>query len=189
MPELTLTQWLMVALLAAVVLLIAYLCFRFGKFLGRSSLRRAMAEKEQEMLTTQRNFRNVYEQEMNELKKNNAALEEKVAELLDRVEEYRKKAAGYGGLFSAGNKRADAMYALLLENEALEEKLMQATSGRARDQAEGVKESIRSAGYRRVLMSQIMSDERIKQYVAEILADEKRLPDTNGERKALPEEA
>src|SRR5882757_2517064 len=48
---------------------------------------------------------------------------EKVKTLETRVEDYRKKAAGFGGLFGTGGKRADAMYALLLENEALEEAL------------------------------------------------------------------
>jgi hypothetical protein len=36
---------------------------------------------------------------------------------------------------------------------------------------------MRATSYRRVLMSQLLNDERIKQYVNEVLADEKRLPD------------
>ena len=47
----------------------------------------------------------------------------KVEQMEIKVEEYRKKAAGLGGLFGSGGKKADAMYALLLENEALEEAL------------------------------------------------------------------
>jgi hypothetical protein len=35
---------------------------------------------------------------------------------------------------------------------------------------------MRNTSYRRVLMSQLLNDERIKSYVAEVLADEKRLP-------------
>ena len=35
---------------------------------------------------------------------------------------------------------------------------------------------VSSASYRRVLMSQLLNDERIKDYVTEILSDEKRLP-------------
>jgi hypothetical protein len=44
---------------------------------------------------------------------------------------------------------------------------------------------MRNTGYRRVLMSQLLSDERIKGYVAEVLADEKRLPAPDAS-KALP---
>ena len=39
-----------------------------------------------------------------------------------------------------------------------------------------LREQMRATGYRRVLMSQLLNDERIKGYVAEILSDEKRLP-------------
>ena len=50
-------------------------------------------------------------------------MSDRISEQQKRTEEYRKKAAGFGGLFSSGGKKADAMYALLMENEALEEAL------------------------------------------------------------------
>jgi hypothetical protein len=48
---------------------------------------------------------------------------------------------------------------------------------------------MRSTGYRRVLMSQLLNDDRIKNYVAEVMADEKRLPapQSGNGNKALPE--
>ena len=92
--------------------------------------------------------------------------------LSTRVEEYRKKAAGFGGLFSSGNKHADAMYALLLENEALEEALYAQNEKLRQERTDAVKEQLRSTGYRRVLMSQLLNDERIKGYVAEIMAEQ-----------------
>src|ERR1041385_5255062 len=93
-----------------------------------------------------------------------------------KVEEYRKKAAGLGGLFSSSNKKADAMYALLLENEALEEALYAQNEKLRQERTDSLKEQMRATSYRRVLMSQLLNDERIKQYVNEVLADEKRLP-------------
>jgi hypothetical protein len=46
---------------------------------------------------------------------------------------------------------------------------------------------MRATGYRRVLMSQLLNDNRIKEYVAEILNDEKMLPRPNDHhRAALP---
>jgi hypothetical protein len=44
------------------------------------------------------------------------------------------------------------------------------------ERTDALKGQMRSAGYRRVLMSQLLNDERIKSYVAEIIADDKRLP-------------
>src|SRR6202021_2820174 len=108
-----------------------------------------------------------------ELRDANAQLVEQVQTLTDRVEEYRKKAAGFGGLFSSGGKRADAMYALLLENESLEEALYSQNEKLRQERTDSLKEQMRSTSYRRVLMSQLINDERIKGYVAEILADEK----------------
>src|SRR5687767_1868004 len=116
-------------------------------------------------------------------------LTEKVKFLEERVEEYRKKAAGFGGLFNSGGKKADAMYALLLENEALEEALFAQNDKLRQERTDALKEQMRSTGYRRVLMSQLLNDDRIKNYVAEVMADEKRLPapQTTANAKALPE--
>jgi len=68
------------------------------------------------------------------------------------------------------------MYALLLENEALEEALMSQNEKLKTERTDALKEQMRNTSYRRVLMSQLLNDERIKSYVAEVLADEKRLP-------------
>jgi hypothetical protein len=69
------------------------------------------------------------------------------------------------------------MYALLLENEALEEALYAQNEKLRQERTDSLKEQMRATSYRRVLMSQLLNDERIKQYVNEVLADEKRLPD------------
>src|SRR5207244_12400559 len=103
---------------------------------------------------------------------------EQVKLLNQRVEEYRKKAAGLGGLFSSSAKKNDAMYALLLENEALEEALYAQNEKLRQERTDGLNEQMRATSYRRVLMSQLLHDKRIKQYVHEGLADEKRLPDS-----------
>ncbi len=192
------------SLAGAVVLFIGY---RLGRLVGAMAASRVVAQKEQELFTTQKGFRTLYEQDLGNLKTENARLAEQVQTLTARVEEYRKKAAGFGGLFTSGGKKADAMYALLLENEALEEalytqneKLRQERTDALeealysqneklrQERTDALKESMRNTGYRRVLMSQLLNDERIKGYVAEILNDERRLPGTNGagEAKALP---
>ena len=110
------------------------------------------------------------------LRADNEKLKAQVQARTGRVEDYRKKAAGFGGLFSSGGKRADAMYALLMEHEALEEALYSQNEKLKQERTDSLREQMRSTGYRRVLMSQLLNDDRIKGYVAEIIADEKRLP-------------
>jgi cell division protein FtsB len=178
---------------AAVVLFVGY---QLGRMIGAFRAARLVAQKEQELFTTQKGFKTLYDQELGNLRSENAKLTEQVQTLNSRVEEYRKKAAGFGGLFSSGGKKADAMYALLLENEALEEALYNQNEKLRQERTDALKESMRNTGYRRVLMSQLLNDERIKGYVAEILDDDKRLPGpgTNGggaatETKALPPHA
>ena len=178
-----------VVLYSVAGVIVLFIGYRLGRMIGALASSRLVAQKEQELFTTQKGFKTLYEQELNTLRAENAKLTEQVTTLNSRVEEYRKKAAGFGGLFSAGGKKADAMYALLLENEALEEALYNQNEKLRQERTDALKESMRNTGYRRVLMSQLLNDERIKGYVAEILDDDKRLPGPNGsggEKKALP---
>lgn len=160
-----------------VALFLVWLGYRLGHFFGSAAAARLIAAREQELFTAQKSFKNLYEQELSELKKRTAAAEERARSLEARVEDYRKKAAGFGGLFGSGNnKRADAMYALLLENEALEEALMQQNEKLRQERTDAVKEQLRQTGYRRILMSQLLADDRIKGLVGEVISDDRRLP-------------
>jgi len=174
-------------LLCGAGLLLLFAGYRLGRMIAGIRAAKTIAAKEQELFTAQKGFKTLYEQELGTAKAEVAKLKEEVATLTQRVDEYRKKAAGYGGLFSSGGKRADAMYALLLENEALEEALYSQNEKLRQERTDSLKDQLRATSYRRVLMSQLMNDERIKAYVAEIL-DEKALPkpDNHTERAALP---
>ena len=55
------------------------------------------------------------------------------------------------------------------------------------ERTDALKEQMRSTGYRRVLMSQLLNDQRIKDYVAEIMAEDKHLPGLDTRRPALPQ--
>ena len=167
----------------AVLLFVGY---RVGRVIGTIASSKLIASKEQELFTAQKGFKNLYESEIANLKSENAKLNEQLKLLNERVEEYRKKAAGFGGLFSGSSKRADAMYALLLENEALEEALYAQNEKLKQERTDALKDQLRATSYRRVLMSQLLNDERIKGYVAEILADEKQLPGPSGTDHAQP---
>lgn len=153
-----------------------FIGYRLGRLIGASGAQRAIAIKEQELFTAQKGFKTLYEQELHNVKVENATLKARAEQMEVKVEEYRKKAAGLGGLFSSSNKKGDAMYALLLENEALEEALYAQNEKLKAERTDSLKEQMRATGYRRVLMSQLLNDSRIKEYVAEILNDDKMLP-------------
>jgi hypothetical protein len=161
--------------ITAGVLLLAF-GYQVGRWIGSLSAAKRIMAKEQELFTAQKGFKQLYEAELATIKDQHANLTEQNKQLLNRVEEYRKKAAGFGGLFNSGGKKADAMYALLLENEALEEALQSQNQKLSQERTDSVKEQMRAAGYRRVLMSQLMNDERIKGYIQELMAEEKFLP-------------
>jgi hypothetical protein len=172
-------------------LLLLYVGYRVGRFLANRHAAKDISVREQELFTAQKSFKTIYEQELNAVKAENAALKGQIDQMNTKVEEYRKKAAGLGGLFSSGGKKADAMYALLLENEALEEALYSQNEKLKTERTDSLKEQMRATSYRRVLMSQLLNDDRIKEYVSEIISDEKRLPDhtaTPPATKALPQQ-
>jgi predicted lactoylglutathione lyase len=164
------------ALLAVAAFVLLILGYAVGRWLASRRAAREMQSTRNDLFTTQQGFKKLYETEIAQLRADNEALRAAATTREHRVEEYRKKAAGFGGLFSSGNKKADAMYALLLENEALEEALHKQNQKLTTERTDAVQESLRNIGYRRVLMSQLLNDDRIKDYVREILEDEHRLP-------------
>src|SRR3978361_588934 len=84
---------------AAVLL---FLGSRTGRLLGALTANRKMAAKEQELFTTQRSFKTLYEQEIAAAKATIKDLSAQVETMKGKVEDYRKKAAGFGGLFNSG---------------------------------------------------------------------------------------
>ncbi len=163
-------------LYAAAAAILLVVGFQVGRLFTSFSARRRLNAKEQELFTAQKGFKQLYEQEVAGLKAQVAKLTDENKSLVAKTEDYRRKAAGLGGLFNSNGRRAETMYALLLENESLEEALANQNQKLAAERTDSVKEQTRAAGYRRVLMSQLMSDNRIKGVMQEILDDDARLP-------------
>jgi len=186
MPHYSNTEIIIFCFVGAALLLIGY---RFGRWIGDMSAVKQLNNRDKEHFTAQKGFKQLYEQEVAQLKDEKQNLTAQIEALNARTEDYRKKAAGLGGLFSSGGKRADAMYALLLENEALEEALYAQNEKLKQERTDSLKEQLRATGYRRVLMSQLLNDERIKGYVAEVLADDRRLPPPNDGTASAPSDA
>jgi cell division protein FtsB len=169
---------------AGIVLLI--LGYRCGRWVSNVANTKLIAQREQELFTAQKGFKTLYDQELANVREENAKLADELRMLRQKVEDYRKKAAGLGGLFSSGSKKSDAMYALLLENEALEEALYAQNEKLKQERTDALREQMRATGYRRVLMSQLLNDNRIKEYVAEILNDERMLPRPENNAQTVP---
>src|SRR5688500_18843703 len=81
---------------AGIALLIAG--YRLGRLIGSHSASRTIAAKEQELFTAQKGFKSLYEQELATVRAENTTLKSQLEQLETKVEEYRKKAAGLGGL-------------------------------------------------------------------------------------------
>ncbi len=172
--------WYVVVGVAVVVLM--FIAYKAGRVFGAGSQKKVVQQKEAELFSAQRGFKQVYDQELDTVRRENTVLKEEKSLLSERVEEYRRKAAGYGGLFNSGGKRADAMYALLLENEALEEALFAQNDKLRMERTDAVKEQLRAASYRRVLMSQLMEEGKITDTARQVMGEEnappsRRLPD------------
>ncbi len=183
----TAAEILVYTLLAVGGIVLLWLGYTVGRLIATSRYERSIKKNEADLFTAQAGFKKLYENEIGQLRSENAAMKTEAIALEHRVEEYRKKAAGFGGLFSSSSKKADAMYALLLENEALEEALHKQNQKLNVERTDAVQESLRNIGYRRVLMSQLLNDNRIKDYVREILEDEGRLPPpATAEQPKLP---
>jgi cell division protein FtsB len=165
--------WLVIGIVAFVLVWIA---FQVGRAFGRAGVDRKLSDREQELFTAQKGFRKVYESDIEELRARNAELTAEVQKLTSKTEEYRRKVAGLGGLFGSSSRRSEAMYALLLENESLEEALLQQNAKLQQNAGDVVKEQLRQVGYRRVLLRELMSDDRVKSVVGEYLSDDRRLP-------------
>ena len=162
--------WYILLSLAGVLLLL--IGYKLGRWLGARGQRRYVQDREEELFQAQRGFKQVYDQELADLRRENKQLKDDAEVQKQRVEEYRRKAAGYGGLFNSGGKQADAMYALLLENEALEEALFTQNDKLRQERTDAVKEQLRAASYRRVLMSQLMQEGKINSAAKHVLGDD-----------------
>jgi hypothetical protein len=82
--------------IAGIALLVAG--YRLGRLIGRRSATRALAQKEQELFTAQKGFKNLYEQELATVRAESEQLKARAEQMNIKVEEYRKKAAGLGRL-------------------------------------------------------------------------------------------
>ena len=104
MPHYSTLEIIIFCFIGAALLLIG---MRFGRWLGDLAAARQLNNRDKEHFMAQKGFKQLYDQEAAQLKEENRNLAAQIETLNARTEEYRKKAAGLGGLFSSGGKRAD----------------------------------------------------------------------------------
>jgi hypothetical protein len=165
---------LLLAGLATVILF--FLGYKIGGFLSARKSKRDLSNLKTESHNTSKSLKRILEEEKNQVVAENVNLTENNKILNQKVEDYRKKLAGMGMLnFSGGKKRADILYSLLLENEALEQLLAEQGDKLAGERKEHLFHRMKDIGKRQRLLAEIFNDETIKNYVKDVLSDDGRI--------------
>ena len=153
-----------------------FLGFRMGTFLSSQKHKKEKQALELESHNIHKGLKKILEEEKNQLVAERDELKEKNQIHSNKLEDYRKKLAGMGMLnFSGNKKRADILYSLLLENEALEQLLSEQGEKLASERQDFLKQRLQDIKKRQRLMAEIFNDDTIKNYVRDILSDEERM--------------
>ena len=141
---------------------------------GRKFKARAACERE-EMLTIEHALKAFWDTEKQKLENVKAELEQRIRFLESKLEQYRRKAAGIGMLGLRKNKLSDMLISLLIENESLEEKLFLQNLKFKHERDEFLENELRSISYKRVLLSELMTQTEVRREMEKIESDRSRL--------------
>ncbi|MGA2027166.1 MAG: hypothetical protein ABSH17_08880 [Syntrophobacteraceae bacterium] len=141
---------------------------------GRKFKARAACERE-EMLTIERALKAFWDNEKQKLENGKAELEQRIQFLESKLEQYRRKAAGVGMMGLRKNKLSDMLVTLLIENESLEEKLFLQNLKLKQERDEFLENELRSISYKRVLLSELMTQTEVRREMEKIISDRSRL--------------
>jgi hypothetical protein len=163
-------------LLGAVLVLVAgALGYYVSKFLTGRRFRKAQKTDRQKMFDIEKALKDFWEHERGKLSAENKKLSDKIVFLEKQVEDYRKKAAGVGIMGLSKDKRVDMMVQLMLENEALEEKLFELNLKMKDERDEYLKKEIKNISYKRIMLSEILKEQGIQDRIRDILKDDSKL--------------
>lgn len=163
-------------LLGAVLVLVAgALGYYVSKFLTGRRYRKAQKTDRQKMFDIEKALKDFWEHERGKLSTENKKLSDKITFLEKQVEDYRKKAAGVGIMGLSKDKRVDMMVQLMLENEALEEKLFELNLKMKEERDEYLTKEIKNISYKRIMLSEILKEQGIQDRIRDILKDDTRL--------------
>jgi len=151
---------------------------------GRKSKARAASERE-EMLTIERALKAFWDNEKQKLENDKAELEQHIKFLESKLEQYRRKAAGVGMMGLRKNKLSDMLITLLIENESLEEKLFLQNLKLKQERDEFLENELRSISYKRVLLSELLTQSEVRREMEKIISDRSRLKRLEISQKGL----
>jgi len=141
---------------------------------GKRSKAQAASERE-EMLTIERALKTFWDNEKQKLETDKSELEQRIKFLESKLEQYRRKAAGVGMMGLRKNKLSDMLITLLIENESLEEKLFLQNLKLKQERDEFLENELRSISYKRVLLSELLTQSEVRREMEKIISDRSRL--------------
>ncbi len=157
---------------------IATALFASGYFLGqRTSTRKynlRSAHDRDEMLTIERALKQFWDHEREKLQQEKQELQRHIQFLEERLNQYRRKAAGIGIMGLRKSKMTDMLISLLVENETLEEKLFLQNLKLKEERDEFLKNEMRHISYKRVLLSELISQSEVRRELERIINDKGR---------------
>jgi hypothetical protein len=140
----------------------------FGRFQTQSALDR------EEMLTIERALKRFWDHEKRELEREKAQLEHRINFLENRLDQYRRKAAGIGMMGLRKNRLTDTLISLLIENESLEEKLFMQNLKLKEERDEFLENELRTISYRRILLSELINQAEVRREMERVINDKGR---------------
>ncbi|MFZ2448531.1 MAG: hypothetical protein WAW37_19395 [Syntrophobacteraceae bacterium] len=160
-------------------LLCVVFIFSASYYLGyRSNLRRFQTKSvsdREEMLLIERALKTFWDHEKEKLENDKIELEQRVKFLEEKLEQYRRKAAGVGMMGLRKNKVTDMMVTLLIENESLEEKLFLQNLKLKQERDEFLENELRNISYKRILLSELMNQSEVRREMEKVINDRSRL--------------
>ncbi len=133
------------------------------------------ASQREEMLTIERALKAFWDHEKEKLETEKQTLEERIRFLEEKLEQYRRKAAGVGMMGLRKNKLSDMLISLLIENESLEEKLFLQNKKLKEERDEFLENELRSISYKRILLSELLTQTEVRREMEKVINDRSRL--------------
>ena len=165
------------------------LIFAASYYLGYSSnlrkFRTQAAVDRSEMLTIERALKSFWDNEKEKLENEKRELEQRIKFLEDKVEQYRRKAAGIGMMGLRKNKLTDMFISLLIENESLEEKLFMQNLKLKQERDEFLENELRNISYKRILLSELLTQTEVRREMEKVINDRSRLKRLDLKQKDL----
>jgi hypothetical protein len=153
--------------------------FSLSYYLGyRNTFKKSQvqsAHERQEMLTIERALKAFWDHEKEKLETEKQVLEERVKFLEEKLDQYRRKAAGVGMMGLRKNKLSDMLISLLIENESLEEKLFLQNKKLKDERDEFLENELRSISYKRILLSELLTQTEVRREMEKVINDRSRL--------------